>query len=195
MGVHSPPSPARLILPSWPNVRQKADVTTLCTLWSIHPAFCLFLPIHIYRSEEYTRMLLASTNIQHNPGNNQHRLWCLLPLWTRICCSWTSFTQPSASWYRQNSYLHTGRRNILVALFLPFRPARNLDSAQIVPDGVRVYIGIGHCPVFWFWLVSLPNPLSARNSLGADPHPRSSTRRRQVEIIWTRKLSPSSPLE
>jgi hypothetical protein len=27
------PHQARLILPSWLNVRQKADVTTLCTLW------------------------------------------------------------------------------------------------------------------------------------------------------------------
>jgi hypothetical protein len=31
-----PPLPARLILPSWWNVRQKAAVTTLCTLWVHH---------------------------------------------------------------------------------------------------------------------------------------------------------------
>jgi hypothetical protein len=29
----TPPSPARQILPSWLNVRQKSAVTTLCTLW------------------------------------------------------------------------------------------------------------------------------------------------------------------
>jgi hypothetical protein len=30
------PRQSREILPSWLNVRQKADVTTLCSLWSVH---------------------------------------------------------------------------------------------------------------------------------------------------------------
>ncbi len=42
LGVHPPPSPARLILPSWWNVRQKADVTTLCTLWCGPHVSCWF---------------------------------------------------------------------------------------------------------------------------------------------------------
>ncbi len=34
VGVHPPPHQPGLILPSWWNVRQKAAVATLCTLWS-----------------------------------------------------------------------------------------------------------------------------------------------------------------
>ncbi len=37
----------------------------------VHTPSIMSLFPYIYRSEEYTRMLLVSTNIQHNPGNNQ----------------------------------------------------------------------------------------------------------------------------
>ncbi len=79
------PHQARLILPSWLNVRQKADVTSLCTLWSGCFNLCLisgllFLPAPIHTKQK----CWESESNQDLFNNIFYSVWILIAYWVNL---------------------------------------------------------------------------------------------------------------
>ncbi len=99
--MHAPPYQPGLILPSWWNVRQKAAVATLCTLWSWHHVQQDF--DQIYKWRRIHPLLYLYTGMLAGLGNTAGL----------CCCGWADRGCPQGQAHIQQARCGEGCNNTI----------------------------------------------------------------------------------